>query len=578
MFSASLLSMMIHSLPPEALGPFVGPPQEGPGEPPGPPTSIPDANDLARRFKLALSSWSGPWALIPVVARADPKNFEQLQTLAKQSDGHEDPARSFIWGRIPLDLLIQHFLAAGTAAIEQEHLDLGTPVRAASGATASTCGTLLAQTPTRGSATVGAAVVDLGDTPTTATGVPRDFNRKLRHVQYSATVDLSAHAESVLEVLLDRLNRISAPGNTSANMLSITTVSMALVLNPTPNQIRASKGCFGQHCAPEMLTAVQAIDALLDGDKLPAVVNMSLGTHVGPHNGHSPLEQYISGTLFRPSDRFLFAAAGNEGGKGIASRLDLRKGEADYMDLIVDERCTELLVEFWWDDVGPADVAIGAEIEGGRFTPSRVVIGPGVKGLTSVLAPASMGQRPSVSFLTLLESRAHGTMSCIAFAASRASAAPEFRVSFDLTAKSADATVHAWIVICDAAMKTHFTQGGPEGTVAAPASDPKVVSVAGFDRALGQMWRHSSRGPASRYSTASQTQSPVMAHLVEHLGTGPATPGTSLASPRAAADAAQPLADPTRRTSCTEADKLLQITYGTITAWDPRYGLRKQTV
>ena len=80
------------------------------------------------------------------------------------------------------------------------------------------------------------------------------------------------------------------------------------------------------------------------------------------------------------------------------------------------------------------------------------------------------------------------------------------------------------------------------------------------------------------YSTASQTQSPVMAHLVEHLGTGPATPGTSFASPRAAADAAQPLADPTRCTSCTEVDKLLQTTYGTLTAWDPRYGLRNQTV
>jgi hypothetical protein len=251
-----------------------------------------------------------------------------------------------------------------------------------------------------------------------------------------------------------------------------------------------------------MLAAVQAIDALLDNDKLPAVVNMSLGTHVGPHNGDSLLERYISGTLFKPSDRFLFAAADNEGEKGISSRLDLRKGEADYMNLIVDEQCTELLVEFWWDDVGSADVEIVAEIEGGGFAPSRVVIRPGVKGLTTVLAPASMGWRPAVTFLTFLESRAHGTMSWIAFAATRATPAPEFRVSFDLTAKSADAAVHAWIVICDAAMKTHFTRGGRESTIAAPTSDPKVASVAGFDRALGQMWRNASRGPASRYSMA----------------------------------------------------------------------------
>lgn len=582
MFSASLLSMMIHSLPPPALGPFFGEPLDRPGEPPGFPTSvvawqaIPDANDLERRFKLALNSWQGPWALIPVVARSDQNNFDKLQALAKESAGYADPVRGFTWGRMPLNLLIQHFLATGTAMIEQEHLDLGTPVRAASGTTGSTCGTLLAQTPAPGSATVGAAVVDLGDTPAIAAGAPRDFSGKLRHVPYGVPVDLSTHAENVLEVLLDRLNGIYAPGSTSANMLSITTVSMALVLNPTPNQVGASKSCFDQHCAPEMLAAVQAINALLDGDKLPAVVNMSLGTHVGPHNGDSPLEQYISGTLFKPSDRFLFAAAGNEGGKGISSRLELKKDEADYMSLIVDEQCTELLVEFWWDDVGPADVEIVAEIEGGGFTPSRVVIRPGIKGLTTVLAPASMGQRPPVSFLTLLESQAHGTMSCIAFAATRAKPGPEFRVSFDLTAKSADAVVHAWIVICDAAMKTHFTQGGPEATVAAPASDPKVVSVAGYDRALGQMWRNSSRGPASRYSTASRTQSPAMAHLVENLGTGPASPGTSFASPRAAGDASQPLADPARRSKCTEVDKLLVETYGPLTAWDPRYGMRKQ--
>jgi hypothetical protein len=73
-------------------------------------------------------------------------------------------------------------------------------------------------------------------------------------------------------------------------------------VNPTPDKIRASLGCFEQHCAPERLTAAQAIDTLLNADQLPAVVNMSLGTHVGPHNGQSPLEHYISRTLTEPRE------------------------------------------------------------------------------------------------------------------------------------------------------------------------------------------------------------------------------------------------------------------------------------
>lgn len=64
------------------------------------------------------------------------------------------------------------------------------------------------------------------------------------------------------------LDRLSAPHNDkSKNML--TKVSMALINNPTPDTVRLSKGCFDQHCAPEMLDAVKAINSLLDGDKLP---------------------------------------------------------------------------------------------------------------------------------------------------------------------------------------------------------------------------------------------------------------------------------------------------------------------
>lgn len=584
MFSASLLSMMIHSVPPLVDDEPFGPWSEGPGER-GFHYSVEggrsiDVDDLADWFQWILRHQTKQWPFIPVVAQGDWEQLRDLQSLVMESEGYGEGVGGFIWGRFRLDHLMQHFVSGGSKArIEREYLDLGTPVRASSGATGSFCATsgcwnLLGQTPDPAQATIGAAVVDLGVTPPASAAWPEDFGGKLRHVAYSAPVSLSSHAESVLEVLLDRLASTPSPLGGSP-MLNVTTVSMALVLNPTLNQVRVGKGCFKQHCAPEMLTALHKMASLLDGDKLPAVVNLSLGTHVGPHNGESPLERCVTRTVFRPGDRFLFAAAGNEGGMGISSRLELERGDADYMTLIVDAACTELLVEFWWDDVGAAGVEIGAVIEGGGVSPSRVAIRPGVNGIRATLVPASMGQRLPVAFLTLLESRARGNMSCIAFAMTRPAPGPAFEISFDLTAPSADAVVHAWIVISDPAMKTHFTQGGPDGTVAVPASDPSIVSVAGYDRALGQMWRHSSRGPSSEYSTGSPTQSPRMAHLVEQIGSGAAAAGTSFASPRAAADAARSLADPAVRPNCTEGDKLLEETYGpkAISAWNKRYGL-----
>lgn len=45
---------------------------------------------------------------------------------------------------------------------------------------------------------------------------------------------------------------------------------------------------------------------------MPAVVNMSLGTHIGPHDGTSLFEQCLSGLLKDSAGRAIVAAAGNE--------------------------------------------------------------------------------------------------------------------------------------------------------------------------------------------------------------------------------------------------------------------------
>ena len=128
---------------------------------------------------------------------------------------------------------------------------------------------------------------------------------------------MSDHAERVLSVLLERLQKKS--------VLNDTALTCALVRPPSAF-IKTGLPCFDQACATEMLTAVKALDTYLATDNLHTCINMSLGTHVGPHNGESPLEDYIAKTLTKTTGsgkkRFLVVAAGNEGGTGWSAKCE----------------------------------------------------------------------------------------------------------------------------------------------------------------------------------------------------------------------------------------------------------------
>jgi len=126
----------------------------------------------------------------------------------------------------------------------------------------------------------------------------------------------------------------------------------------------------------EMLDAIMALEAQLTQDNLPAAVNISLGTHIGPHNGDSPIEEYIATKLVRPGERFVVAAAGNDGGSGVAAKRVLVANERDFLSLRTGgPRCNEVLVEFWWDDANGGDLTIEAEIYARPAGGSRGLLG-----------------------------------------------------------------------------------------------------------------------------------------------------------------------------------------------------------
>jgi hypothetical protein len=272
---------------------------------------------------------------------------------------------------------------------------------------------------------------------------------------------------------------------------------------------------------------------------------MSLGTHVGPHNGDSPLEEYIVNKLIRPSDCFLVAAAGNDGGSGVAAKRNLRANERDFLKLNISARCKDLLVEFWWDDAIAANLTIELNIyqplvAGGSKHLGMLKIGPGLAGTALNIAP--VGLPANMTSQSLFQAKCRNNLDCIAFSISAShKTLPVLEVKFGLESAS-DVVVNAWIVVCEEQPQTAFVEGEQDGTIRVPASHSAVLGVAGTET-TGQLWEGSSRGPAARFQAGNAPLSgPLMAHLAALGGDF----GTSYSSPRACADAIAAMADPAK--------------------------------
>jgi hypothetical protein len=578
MFSPSLVSMMFHSLDPGAQFALTA-------------TRFTKSADIAVELSRLLRLIEGTARTLPVVGKtrrsASDLLYEHFPTDPNRPSsltiGRDDEFRLF-WGRLRLDQLIRYFGQYHDAESSIEYLDLGTPfLELGSGSHYDTeCRRLLKSSASPGSATVGAAIVDMGeDNPGNA---PDNYGGMLRHVVTSG-IKMSDHAEKVLSVLLDRLDKNQDHNKNS--MLASTTISCALVRPPTA-YIGTTLSCFEQACAPEILDAVKALEPQLTKDGLPAAVNLSLGTHVGPHNGVSPLEDYISATM-TTTERYLVVAAGNEGGLGHSAKVLLKKDEPDFLHLHTGPLCNEVLIEFWWEDSGSIDLSIMVDIwetkiagrTVSRHNHGTLTIDASTAGML-LTTPPGAGLPPWMVMYTLFSTKCQGNFSCCAFAisATRGAALPVLQINLKLQAQN-DVAVNSWVVVAEPdpnTASTGFFEGGAEGNITVPASDPSALSVAGLD-VRGKVWRQSSRGPGAQYDTAKGgTQSPLMAHL-SHLGSGA---GTSFASPRACADAVVALADPNRRKNCTNAEALMWEVYNLKTKtpppeWDPRIGFHKQT-
>lgn len=550
MFSPSLLTAMIHSFWREKWSSF-RPPLE------------PGLSYLVDEIKSAKADLDrSPESHLPVVIRTTsprPDVFELGQLEAAEFDG--DSAKYF-WGRLRLDRLVEPFARdeQSSDASSQQYLDLGTAFRSASTApfdADAICAALVPQTnasPTPSGVTIG--FVDRG---TEAPGqLAETFGGHLHQI-FARDVIMSTHAKTVLAVILDQCQQLG--------ILPDVHVACALA-KPAPQLLRTGLTCLEQDNAPEILTAVQALSRYTSGS---ASLNLSMGTHVGPHDGQTPLEGFIAGIVSPASTTFLHVAAGNDGQAGYHISATLQAGTDDDIVLHTGSAGSEeLLVELWWDEGAATSGRLDLEVE--------VLDAKGVSVFTRPISLATPGRVYALSpprgphdrRQSLVASRCLGNMSCAAFGISAPNPADlaNLEVRFTLSSTT-DLVVHAWVVGCTDS-KTMFVGATRDETLVVPATAKDVVAVAAMET-KGRIWLHSSRGPGANYSTTpGSSRTPHVAHGAR----AGSDCGSSFASARTCAETAGRLLNPSVRARCNSRDALIAelLKVRTLGAWSHRTG------
>jgi subtilisin family serine protease len=108
------------------------------------------------------------------------------------------------------------------------------------------------------------------------------------------------------------------------------------------------------------LDAIRYIFEKAAGLGRPAVINLSLGSYIGPHDGTSLLERGIDALLKSPG-QILVKAAGNAGGAGSHASGSLAAGEATSLRVEVPATSTEsATIDIWYNASGRFQVTLSA--------------------------------------------------------------------------------------------------------------------------------------------------------------------------------------------------------------------------
>jgi len=135
---------------------------------------------------------------------------------------------------------------------------------------------------------------------------------------------------------------------------------------------------LGSHVlSTRVIDGVEYIFKKADELGKPAVVNLSLGTHKGPHNGRSELDYAINKLIenYGPG-KVVVAAAGNDANTGVHATANLHPGPPLEVALVISNYVVQppanagnqVFIEGWYDSRDSITVAV--------LTPGDTLIGP----------------------------------------------------------------------------------------------------------------------------------------------------------------------------------------------------------
>lgn len=241
--------------------------------------------------------------------------------------------------------------------------------------------------------------------------------------------------------------------------------------------------------------AAYYVFAKAEGLGMPAVVNLSLGTHIGPHDGTSLFEQCLANLLAGSSGRAIVAAAGNEYSAdpkytGIHAGFDVDGVEAANFVIRQTTEDNIYYVDIWAAPGG--NLAVGLAIHRGdpQGDPDEFsgLVDAGARRNGSFLDGSIGYSINATEDSSVLNGKQHvGVMIML----DRTITDPS-RYSFDLVV-SGSGPFDAWLYPDKPAKIIQFTKtfgsrgadwtyvpGDRKNSIAIPATSPDIIAVAGY--------------------------------------------------------------------------------------------------
>ncbi|MBC8162633.1 MAG: S8 family serine peptidase, partial [Roseiflexaceae bacterium] len=208
----------------------------------------------------------------------------------------------------------------------------------------------------------------------------------------------------------------------------------------------------------------------------PAVVNLSLGSYLGPHDGTSLLERGIDALLAAPG-RALIKAAGNAGGAGCHASGSLKRNQTAVLPIEVAGGA-DATIDVWYAAAGRFEIIVG--------TPDGTATAPvGGDEVRELFLPN--GNQVAIS--SILDNPANGDnrIYLVLGAGSRGNLeAGRWTVTLQAKQRRGAARFDAWIERGSAPPRFAASIADERMTVSVPGTARRCIAVAAFaDRTAG---------------------------------------------------------------------------------------------